>query len=872
MTSLPGNGDMRVGAAIFGISEYVDVTLNADDNKLHFASNDALSFEKYVRAAWPISVNHAVQCWTDRNATLAQWSSSIAHIATTKPELFIVYLAGHALRSDNSNVAFCLTDTRDEDSAITSKIIDQTFNVVDAKISILFLDCCYAEAIVNQTAFFCKLARSRARLFLCSARSNQPAWEDVSIKHGLFSRAVIRGLANNSPLANRDAHVDIDHLFAFVSDEVSKNAFARKDRARQEPVRGGLSTGSLRLPTASNISLGSQISTYDAVAAGFRRWLVRLFLFLIASFVISDLTFQHLAVDTHGKIVARSGLPLFNPIRRLLPGGITETGFNSSDLNRSETETTEDIAALDNGTLLAYRLWESYAWPAILATNLATEPRQRLSIFLNARLDHTAEKYNPNFHAPPFDEFMALFALKPNIDLKVTAKAFEYDMPEVHLDCTRDVANYLDLTTLTPATDRLNKELDWRLSLAADPEDHREKLQEALRIVAYRHLVLTREKERGVQNLKYQGVEEFRRLADWARTPRYRSFIPGMMHSGSWCSIAEAFIAVLSNDKNVSMAGERYLLTLVHTYDSASTGDALNYNAEIGLSLLSILAREITLEDSTVDSISGFLRRDKRGLDGLPDLVAWLAEIAPTTPLPADTLQFLVDTLLAPLQEHDFRQLTAFNILARNAAHLSYQIRKLVLEWERTNSDEYVNQDSFVDGISYLVPYLPSQELHYHVTSMANRTEPWRSVKPPETTWRGDMLISISGVAEWVSISRIAQQIKLPSTTSDGLLLFANANQDTEERRLALRGFAHQQEPIRTNDWEALRQKFALLSSDSISRDALSEAAGLYLCGRKTDEIDFDLLRAMWSKETVPILRIAFAKTIQSAKICTLTN
>ena len=183
---------MRIGAAIFGISEYVDDTLNNDTNRLHYASNDAISFERYVRAAWSAASHTAIECRTDRTATLAQWSLSITRIAAFKPDFFVVYLAGHAFRTDESKSGFCLTDTRGSDGVLNAEEIDRAFNSVGADTSILLLDCCHAEAVVGQAHFFRTLGGSHARLFLCSARSDQRAWEDASIRHGLFSNAVIR--------------------------------------------------------------------------------------------------------------------------------------------------------------------------------------------------------------------------------------------------------------------------------------------------------------------------------------------------------------------------------------------------------------------------------------------------------------------------------------------------------------------------------------------------------------------------------------------------------------------------------------------------------------------------------------------------------
>jgi len=871
LTFFPGNVYVRIAAAIFGVSEYTDDTLNADTHKLSFAANDAGSFARYMRAAWPTNTDeNLVECWTDRAATMPRWSSSISRIANAKPDLFIAYLAGHAIQTGNSAAAFCLTDTQDENTAVTAAVIDQAFNLVGADVSILFLDCCHAEAVVSGTAFFGGLYGSRARLFLCSARSEQRAWEEATLEHGLFSSAILRGLARSSPVADSVGNVAIDALFALVSEDVPKRAFALKDRAPQEPIRGGLTTAQILLPTASARTLGDPISTYDAVVAGFRRWLVRACLLIAGSVAFTDLTFQHLAIDADGHIVVRSGLPLFNPLRRTLPAGVYQTGFTRGDLV-SNAGQTERITALRNGQIVAYRLWKSHSWPSVLAPALAIEPRQRLSILVNGRLEDNAEKLDPIRHAPPFDALNTLLALDPQLDPLLAAEAFDYDLPDVSLRCSESVQNRLDFTVLSPPSHRLNIEIDWRLTLPVSPEDHKTALQKALRIVAYRHQVVDRERRMVREGPDHVTDAEFSRLADWAQSSRYRSYIPDVIGHGSWCSVAENFIAVLSMEEHVSRSGETFLLQLVNTYDPEIHGDLLNPDAQTGLALLSILARHTFLDYETVDSVSSILRTDSRGLGGTPAIGEWLTEIAATTPLPPVTLQFLIDTLTEPFNDPDYSLFLAFRILARNAVHLSNAQRQLLLEWTRANFHRFSRYEPVLDGVAHLSPYLTREEAHDHVSVMASRTDPSLGVDPSATSWRGEMMIWSGGLTNWRSISRIAQHVDLPPTVSDGLLIFAAAAQEANAQHLALRGLANQQPAIRDGDWHSLRRTLAQ-HPDSASRYALATAAGLHVCRRKTADNDFETLRTMWSKEAVPILRIAIANAIQYAHLCALAD
>ncbi len=865
---------MRVGAAIFGISEYSDINLNTGANKLLYASEDVLSFERYVRAAWSTATLLTIECWTDHSATSSEWSSSIERLAAFKLDLFIVYLAGHAFRTEQDNAVFCLADAHGNDGVLTSEEIDRAFESIGAGTSVLFLDCCHAEAVVAGTRFFRVLDGSRARLFLCSARSEQRAWEDSTIQHGLFSNAVIRGLADTSPLSSVDGYVDVDDLFIFVCEDVSKRAFAQKNQARQEPVRGGMSTSRVRMPTASVAELGDQISTYQALATTFRRWLTRAAVFLIAFIVITDLSYQHLMIDSEGDIVARSGLRIFDPLRRMLPGGIIDTGFDRSDLDQNPDANTGAFSKLVNGSLLANRLRYSTAWPTKLGPLLKTEARQKLSIFLHARLDDGADGYNSAVHGPRIEEFLTLKTLDQTMDVDSVKKAFAYDLPNIDLGCWENIVNKIDFTLSNPSTTRFLKELDWHFLVTVDTDDRNKSFGKLLKIVAYRHVADARERASGIRNLKYDGVREFARLADWARSPRFRSVISEIKHPNSWCALSEVFVVALTDDDKAASNAEGILLAQLETYDKAETGDVLNSGAAMALSLLAIVARHRYLEERTVDRVSRFLRTDERGLDGPPEFAEWLTAIAPLMPFPKDTRGFLLDTLSAPMEEHEFKQLTAFEILARNAQHLSEQDRAVVERWAQQNREKFGTFDSYVNGIAYLAASLPDGFVHDYLSSVMARTNSARAIAPPRESWRGDMLISQSDVPEWLAISRIAQGMLLQDHVANELVAFASVASPEETRREALLAVAHQLKVIRTSDWQGLRRTLARFAADGQKRDLLAEATGLHICGETTAEREAHLneILRIWTMERVPILRIGLAKTLKHAAQCALTR
>lgn len=866
---------MRVGAVVFGVSDYVDETLNSGPNQLRYAADDARSFEHYAVAAWSTAEQLTIESHFDRDATFGQWQAAIDRIASARPDLFVVYLAGHAIHLDNQVTAFCLADARGHDAVLTASDIDDALEAVGASTSLLLMDCCHAEAVVSGAWFFRALNGDRARLFLCSARADQRAWEDDTIQHGLFSNAVIRGLSETSPLATLTGFVDVEALlFPFVSEDVAKRAFARKNRAHQEPVRGGISVGPVHLPTAAVASLGNQISTYEALAGGFRRWLARGSVLAAAIFVITDLSFQHLAINADGHIEARSGLHFLSPIRRILPGGVIETGFSTRDLSSVLQSDNGPFSALVHGRLTANRLHQSGAWPDKLAPLLNPGPHRDLSIGLTGRLPDDFSGSNSNTDGPPLSAFAALAGLKPETDYETLTKSLAYAIPSSDLDCRTDISTKIDFTHLNPATEKFLLELDWRIISAAARGDAAGAFSDIVEIVAYRFAVDTRERASGTENAAYDARLEFSRLADWAMGAGASQIAPPADEIKTWCAVPWTFVDAIVGDKERRQAAEADLLSLVRTYDRKTMGDLLGRQAETGLALLAIVARTRPLDADTIDAVSSFLRTDARGLNGPPDFANWLSSIAPTGPFPNATKVFLLNSLVAPEEEFEFRKISAFEILARHAAHLSKDDRAKMIVWARENRESFGRFDSYARGIAYLSAYLPPVEARGYATAFAARTTAARALAPPEATWRGNMLIAQTDVPEWLAVSRIARHVDLPEDLRPQLEAFAGIAAPGDGRRLALAATARQHDAINKADWSRFRRSLARLAADNRRRALLVESAGIHICA--ADEADrqahFGTLRVLWSRERVPVIKLGLAGTIRHARLCGLTT
>ena len=855
---------------MFGVSRYAAQILNDGSNRLQYAADDVRSFASYARAAWANADSLILRLATDDGASSASWTEAIDTLHEARLDLFIGYLAGHGIKRDSDRFHFCLHDAHIEDGSqkgiISGADIDHAFARVGARTSILFLDCCYAEGIVAGTSYFRTLNGDRARLFLVSARSDQRAWEDDSIGHGLFSNAVTQGLADGSTIAAPDGFVDVEVLFARVSENVAARAFSRKGGARQEPIRGGATAGPVRLPTASVTVLEDQISTYEVLILSLRRWLKRVVLMTVAAAVVTDLSFQHLAVDADGDIVARSGIRLLDPFRRTLPGGIVDTGFDADDIAPRDEVDTSDYDALRDGRLLANRLRGLGGWPTKLGPLLKTRVQASLSLLLSGELPVTVEMFESTMHPPPLDELAALISLRAGETIDAAARSFEYHVPEESLDCAADVSRTVDFSNLNPRTAEFLKELDWRMALA---KDRSRAVATAGRLVAYRLNVHVREGSFGDESPNYDARSEFARFAAWGAGSAVSD-----LDAGGWCQPAALLLAALGNEGNVAAAAERVLVKTVRTFDLGTHGDVAPPEVEISLFLLAIIAQHRVLEGATIDGVSGFLREDERGLNGPPDFVQWLSTIAPFTPFPDITREFLIDALTRPETEFEFRQVTAFEILCRQVLYLNEADRELLLNWRRDNQDEFGTFDSYAGGVAFLAPFMPREEVHSQIQAMSARTSEAHALVPLAATWRGDMMITQTDLPEWMAIARMAHTVDLSPATQEELTAYASVAPEHAPRTAALLAFAHQNEAIRLRDWPAFRRTLGHSTAEAWRRNLLVDAAAKQLCVDSASErrSAFDELLALWKRERTPVIRLGLGRTLQVATLCTFTS
>jgi WD40 repeat protein len=145
-----------------------------------------------------------------------------------------VFLSGHGF-NDGPNYRFVSTDAAFADGVLKPSSIVPWYAIEEAVDSakgrrLLFIDTCHSAGAYNQrlgnAAYYANI------LAYSSARWDQLSWEDGDFHHGLFTYALVEGMAGAADL-NHDGRVDTAELAEYVRKRVTE--LATKFKAEQEP-------------------------------------------------------------------------------------------------------------------------------------------------------------------------------------------------------------------------------------------------------------------------------------------------------------------------------------------------------------------------------------------------------------------------------------------------------------------------------------------------------------------------------------------------------------------------------------------------------------------------------------------------------------
>ncbi|WP_445222881.1 caspase family protein (plasmid) [Bradyrhizobium sp. Pa8] len=327
----------RVGAFLVGIGAYRSIG-GTGLSSLQFAVNDADAVEQYLRTCWPGASDLNVVRIPEDEATAAKVEAGLGLLAKGGPyELCWVFLSGHGW-VDEATAGFLVQPAQEIGSLplLPAETLDRWLTSIDAKRTILILDCCFAEGLVRRMSFFAALGQSDARLYVASSRETQRTWEDTGVKHGVFSAHLLDLLNTGSAaqFSGRKTQLDVDaELFPALCVQVPLYVFQQKGGARQEPVKGGVSISAVTLPVASLARRVRDRTVLETVAIRLRQVVTGLAVGGLALLLLSYGLIYYVEPGAGGTLMVRHGTRWLEPLLRILPLERVDTGISVADLS-----------------------------------------------------------------------------------------------------------------------------------------------------------------------------------------------------------------------------------------------------------------------------------------------------------------------------------------------------------------------------------------------------------------------------------------------------------------------------------------------------------------------------------------------------------
>ncbi len=370
-----------LGAVVLGISTYRYGASIGYAPPLRYAVGDADAIRGYLEACWPEKTGAVVRRIAESEADLAALRAAFAEVAAKDSyDLFFVFLSGHGLVASPKPGFVVQPDAAGALGLATAEELDRLLSLVKAKRTAFVLDCCFAEAVIGEMQFFNRLDGSDARLFIGSSRADQLTWEDDEARHGVFTAHLIDMLNAGDrirPTVDPDRlQVDAE-LFPFLCDQVPLYVLDHK-RAKQEPVKGGISSAAMTLPIAR---MARRIQQRTAIGTAFRR--IRQIataaaLCILVGLGLTYVLVYYAEVDQTGEIVLRNGTRWLEPVFRYLPTLRTRTGLDVFMLS-PDTESRYSLQSGELNGVWTQRSLAGYrAWYETLRLPIEPRARERL--------------------------------------------------------------------------------------------------------------------------------------------------------------------------------------------------------------------------------------------------------------------------------------------------------------------------------------------------------------------------------------------------------------------------------------------------------------------------------------------------------------
>lgn len=217
-----------------GITNYRDGSLRRG---VRFASGDAVAFREALTAAGRASTARVAEpvLLRDEQASGERIRLELAAMAQrVKPaDLFVLYLAGHGVSTDQGEYVFLPQDLlyRNSESLAAGGLGGNELRTLLARLpstkTVVVLDTCSSGAFglsgrsLGEKGAIDRLSRLSGRVVLAAAGDQRMALESPDNQRGIFTGALLRALAGEAD-SNRDGLVGVREVADYVEREVQR--------------------------------------------------------------------------------------------------------------------------------------------------------------------------------------------------------------------------------------------------------------------------------------------------------------------------------------------------------------------------------------------------------------------------------------------------------------------------------------------------------------------------------------------------------------------------------------------------------------------------------------------------------------------------
>lgn len=845
---------MRASSLCVGIVDYEHPAYGTSVRRLKFATSDASAFCDYLQSSSARTGSPGLhRRLLDREAVLPQLLTAVDEIASSGVlDLFVLYLAGHGEPGDGQGGWFCLADAVPGSPSLETQQFGALLNRVRARHVLVVVDCCHAEALVGGMQYFTSLEGGASRLFVASARRDQFAWEDDTLKRSVLSDVFLRACSTTSPIQTAGGTVRVEAgLFPYLREQVPLLAASQKQGAVQEPVSGGSSCADLELPVVDSRSFGRALTVAQTVRRRLRQVLLKGALALLLAMVGVQTMVYHLTADAKGRIVVRSGLPATYAVMPLALGTETDTGFRVEDLKVSAPTA---LAAIARGKLwgVASHLDASglRPWFSEISPHLQQPVLARSGVLINASV--TAKV--PEDSQPPLEQALFLSILSGTAGRTAADRLFAPAEPsEVPCGSTA-----LDYSLLNAPAYAFAWDMRWEGLLAqAQPQTVDAVILRQIQNSAYRTRSF-RDFDRAAIDIRQLALS-LRHLQLRAADSRTLLEILEARLQTPCRSHAAFALGIFASDAK-SRTAEALLLADLLGYDRVKQATIATVPQYLATEALQLLSAERPLQSSTMEALGQKLITEDPLLDHVTPAHKVLRKAAEFQRLPDRLVDHLFKRLEA-LEGEQFGQLAALNLLAPNMPLLPADQQTRLVGWldRKAHGLRTMSEAQVATGFVLAARGRPSQE---QIQRLVDQLSPAAFFATPLVGYRGEDVLSSNGEHAGVALGRVLRSHPLPDDIVDRLVRLAIGRPDIADRQVIIDALAVRwYEPAL--DAAAIHRRLAAAASDDRRRQLEVEVACSRLVDipRDRETITTELL-LRWRQEAEPELRSAIARVV----------